>query len=73
MKTYYRIVPRGDGYTYLALENGEYVLKNKNGDNDFSLLFKNKPECNDYIKENLNTKEYKAEEVGLDERYFDLK
>jgi hypothetical protein len=73
MKTYWHIVPAGDGYKYLGLENGKYIVCSKE-DNYFntSLLFKTEKECLQYIKDNLNLKKYSAEKVMLNEKYYNL-
>lgn len=74
MKKYWQIVPRGDGYTYMIHENGEHKLASKNGDaSDKNLMFKTKKECNEYIKSNLDPKEYVAEDFMIDEKYYGIK
>lgn len=74
MKQFWQIVPIGNGYTYLGLQDGEHIecSKMKNRVNT-SLLFKSKLDCVQYITKNLSVDKYDAEEVYLDEKYYGLK
>lgn len=74
MKKYWQIVPKGDGYTYLGLQDGKHIECSKTENStDTSLLFKSKSDCVQYISKNLNSDKYDAEEVYLDEKYYGLK
>lgn len=73
MRLFWQIVPTGSGYTYIGIQDGEYIecskMKNKV---DISLIFKSKPDCIEYIIKNLDVNKYDAEEVYLDEKYYGL-
>ena len=74
MKTYWHIVPVGDGYSYLGFKNGQHIKCSKEtSDLDISLLFENRESCKQYIKDNLDIKEYNEEAIALNEKYYKFK
>ena len=54
------------GYAYQKEEAMKII-------NFFNKIFKTKKECNEYIKSNLDPKEYVAEDFMIDEKYYGIK
>jgi hypothetical protein len=73
MKTYWQIVPTGDGYNYLGLEDNKHILCSKEArEIDVSLVFKTEEDCRQYIKDRLDCKKYESEKVMLNEKFYKL-
>lgn len=71
MKSYYIIVPRDDGYTYLTVDsNGKYKLLSKTVRLDASLMFEDKIAAECYIKSHFDKKHYIAQEISLNKDYY---
>lgn len=71
MMLYWQIVPVDDGYHFLNYIDGSYVLQHKALAKTRILLFKSRQSCIDYIAENLDDAKYTAEEVWLNEKFFE--
>lgn len=68
--TFYHIVPRGDGCSYLGIDNfGNIITVKKEGRIDVRLVFKDRSMAEAYIAENLSDN-YDVEEFGLDIDYY---
>ena len=72
MKTYWQIVPIGDGYRYVGKDGDNHILCSKSEDLDKTLLFKTSLECKDYIYANLDPDKFVEEKVWLDAKYYGL-
>lgn len=74
MDTFYQIVPVDDGYTYIGYKDGKHIRCSKMEDMvDTSLIWKNENKCEKYLKENLDTTNYKVEKVWLNGEYYKFK
>jgi hypothetical protein len=72
MKTYWQIVPIGDGYNYIGKDGDNHILCSKSENLNKPLLFKTLSECKDYIYANFDPDKFVEEKVGLDAKYFGL-
>lgn len=74
MKQFWQIVPTGDGYTYMGQEEDKIVPRLKISDDvDVSLIWENRSDCEAYLRKHLDPTKYNAEEVWLDEKYYEIK
>ena len=73
MKQFWHIVPIGNGCTYMGYEDGRIVPRSKMlDDTDISLVWEHKSNCEAYLRNHLDPRKYKAEEIWLDEEYYRL-
>lgn len=71
--TFYHIVPKGDGCSYLAKdENGNHFIVKKEGGINVSLIFRRFDAAQDYIDTHLDSY-YMPEAIGINEKYLDIK
>ena len=72
LKTFYSIVPINNGYTYLAIDENDMIVKiGKDTKLNTSLIFCDRKKAENFIAQHLEDGEcFKVEEIYLNPNYY---